>query len=311
MNKQLTTIAEENGLEKTQAQVILGKFTNFFEQAKEWETKAKTLVITDISQVEEMKQAREGRLILKKIRTEAENTRKDLKERSLREGKAIDGIANVIKALIVPIEEHLEKQEKFIENIENERKEKINADRIAQLVQYVGEDVNLYNLKEMSQEGFVKLLETSKIVFESQKEAEKKAEEERIKKEKEEKAEQERIKKENDRLKKEAEAREKELVKERAEQEKKLEVERQKARLEAEAREKAEAELYAKQKIEEDKKQEAMRVAEENKERAKDERYKIFLKENGYDTKTKHLFHIEKVVDEVRLYKIIGTFNIN
>jgi hypothetical protein len=38
-----------------------------------------------------------------------------LKEQALREGKAVDGIANVLKALIVPLEEHLDKQERFVE----------------------------------------------------------------------------------------------------------------------------------------------------------------------------------------------------
>jgi ATPase subunit of ABC transporter with duplicated ATPase domains len=33
----------------------------------------------------------------------------------LREGKAIDGIANVLKAVIVPIEEYLDEQEHYIE----------------------------------------------------------------------------------------------------------------------------------------------------------------------------------------------------
>lgn len=310
MDTQLTTIIKETELEPSKAGIVIKSFTGLFDQAKEWEAKAKAIVITDISQKKEMQEAREARLALKGIRVNAENVRKELKEQSLREGKAIDGIANVIKALIVPIEEHLEKQEKFVEIQEEARKEKVNTERIAKLSQFIP-DTSIYNVKEMSDEAFAKLLETSEIAHRAILEAEKKAEADRIAQEKAEKAEQERIRKENETLKKEAEAREKALAKERAEQEKKLEVERAKARAEAEAREKAEAELFAKQKAEEDKKQEAMRVAEENKERAKDERYKTFLKENGYDTKTKHLFHIEKVVDEVRLYKIIGTFNID
>lgn len=311
MDTQLTIIVKE--LEPTKAEIVLKNFTGFFEQAKEWESKAKKIVITDISQKKEMQDAREARLALKGIRVNAENVRKELKEQSLREGKAIDGIANVIKALIVPIEEHLEKQEKFIEMQEEARKEKVNNERIAKLSEYIP-DTSIYNVKEMSEEAFTKLLETTKIAHEAILEAEKKAEKERIEKEKAEKAEQERIKKENEALKKEAEAREKALAKERAEQEKKLAIERAKAKAEAEAREKAEMELRKQKEAEakaEKEKVEKQRKEKEEKERlAKEGRYKDFLKENDYTEKTKHLFHVEKMGNEIRLYKIVGTFNI-
>lgn len=250
MQKELQLAVQESGLETIQARTILDNFTGFFEQAKEWEIKAKSLVVTDISQSKEMAEAREARLALKEIRVNAEKVRKDLKEKSLREGKAIDGIANVIKALVVPIEDHLEKQEKFKELYEQAQIEKIHNERLNSLSQYV-EDVSLYNLKDMSDEAFSKLLENSKIALEAQKEAEKKAEEERIAKEKAEKLEQERILQENTKLKAEAEAREKEREKERIEQEKKIEAERIKAKKEAEAREKIEAELMAKKEAEE------------------------------------------------------------
>jgi hypothetical protein len=256
MENQLVLVAKESGLETTQSQAILEKFTGLFEKAKEWETKAKLIKITDISQTKEMSEAREARLALKDVRVNAEKTRKELKEKSLREGKAIDGIANVIKALVVPIEEHLEKQEKFAENLEIERKAKIDAERSLELQKYV-EDISLYNFKEMTDEVFNKLIDKVKASYEAEQEAIKKEEEERIKKEEEEKKEQERIKIENEKLKKEAEAREKELETERAEQEKKLEAERVKAKKEAEAREKIEAELKAKKDKEEKERKEA------------------------------------------------------
>jgi hypothetical protein len=248
--KELVTIVEENGLEKTQGQFILDSFTGFIKQATEWEVKAKSIVIKDVSQIEEMAKAREARLALKGIRVEAENTRKSLKEKALREGKAIDGVANVIKALIVPLEEYLEAQEKFAENIEKERKDKINAEREMKLQKYV-EDVSLYNFKEMSDEAFEKLLHGVKVAWEAEQEVIKKAEQERIENEKKEAEEREKQRLENIKLKQEAEAREKELAKERAEQEKKLEAEKLKAKKEVEAREKIEAQLKAKKEAEE------------------------------------------------------------
>lgn len=249
-NLELVKIVEENKLDKTQGQIILDNFTGFFKEASEWEAKAKQILITDISQKDEMAKARQARLALKNIRTIAEKARVKLKEKSRREGLAIDGIANVLKALIIPIEEHLDKQEKFAENLEKERLEKIYAQREMELRKYT-EDVSLYNFKEMNNEVFTKLLSTLKMAWDAEQEATKKVEQERIEKEKLEAEAREKQRLENIKLKKEAEAREKELVKERAEQEKKLEAERMKAKKEAEAREKIEAELKAK-KVEEE-----------------------------------------------------------
>jgi hypothetical protein len=249
-NLELVKIVEESGIEKTQGQIILDNFTEFFKEASEWEAKAKSIIIKDVSQVEEMKKAREARLALKTIRTTAEKTRIKLKEKSRREGLAIDGIANVLKALIIPIEEHLDKQEKFAENLEKERKEKIKAQRSLELSKYV-DDITLYNFSEMLDDAFNNLIETLKTAFEVKQEAIKKAEKDRLETEKKEAIERENQRLENIRLKKEAEAREKELAKERAEQKKKIEVERLKAKKEAEAREKIEAELKAK-KVEEE-----------------------------------------------------------
>lgn len=310
METQIATIVKENELEPSKAQVIVTSFSKFFAEAGKLEAEANAISITDISQKTEMKRAREIRLTLKDIRVNAENTRKELKEQSLREGKAIDGVANVIKALIVPIEEHLEKQEKYAELQEEARKERVNAERISKLSQFIP-DTSIYNVKEMSDEAFEKLLETSEIAHKAIVEAEKKAEEERLDKEKADKEEQERIRKEKETLKKEAEAREKELAKEREEQEKKLEAERAKARVEAEAREKAEAELRNKAEVEEKLKQEAIKKAAEDKKRLKDEKYSTFLSENGYNNKTQHEFYIENTGKEIKLFKIVATFNID
>ena len=112
---QWQVIVRESGLEESKAQFILTKFQNFFELAAEWEKKAKTIIVTDGTQTAEMEMARVGRLYLREKRIDVEKTRKLLKEQALREGKAIDGIANVLKALIEPIEDYLEQQEKFVE----------------------------------------------------------------------------------------------------------------------------------------------------------------------------------------------------
>jgi len=120
-NQSLEVIVKESGLEPSKAKYILEKFTDYFNIADEWSKRAKTIVVTRADQKTDMQMARVGRLFLKEKRIAVETARKELKEQCLREGKAIDGISNVLKALIVPIEEYLETQERFVE-IQEEKK---------------------------------------------------------------------------------------------------------------------------------------------------------------------------------------------
>lgn len=219
MNKELTSVVINGGLEESKFKYLLDQFSTFFEQAKEFEAKAREINVTDESQKDEMMVARKIRLTIQKIRSDTEKTRKKLKEQSLREGKAIDGVANVIKALIVPIEEHLEKQEKFIQNIEIERKRKLVENRTSLLGAYV-EDMSAYNLSEMTNEAFDNLIASSKLAREAQEKAEQKAEEDRIAAEKKAKEEAAELKTENDKLKAAAAEKEKEDKAKRLEQEK-------------------------------------------------------------------------------------------
>jgi len=128
MSDKLAVIVQESGLDKTKAQVLLDNFKDYFQIAGDWEKKAQMIVVTDASQIAEMQMARVGRLFLREKRTHIEHTRKALKEQALREGKAIDGLANVLKALLVPIEEYLYKQEKFVEIKAQEEAERVRIE---------------------------------------------------------------------------------------------------------------------------------------------------------------------------------------
>ena len=128
VENQLQVIVQQSGLETTKAQYILDKFQDYFNIASEWEIKAKAIKVTNASQVTEMQMARVGRLFLKEKRVDIEKARKELKEQALREGKAIDGIANVLKALIEPIENYLDRQEHFVEIQEEEKREVIRLE---------------------------------------------------------------------------------------------------------------------------------------------------------------------------------------
>lgn len=253
-NSHLSLVVQESGLEQTKAQIVLEKFTNYFELASEWEQKAKTLSVTSVDQVAEMKMAREGRLFLREKRLEVEKTRKELKEEYLRGGRAVDGIANILKSLIEPIESYLDEQEHYAERIKEEKRKALLQERkekITELGQNPEDYVGLADMQEAQWNALVKGLEAEKIKAEAEA---KRLEEERVAKEKAEKAEQERIKKENEELREEMEKQKakqlKELEAQRAQQQKELEEQQRMLYAEREAKAKAEAELKAQQETE-------------------------------------------------------------
>ena len=212
----LTVALEGTALPKAKAQLILDQFQTMFSRAAEYETKASAIQVTDASQTDLMKQAREVRLELKQIRVNTENRRKDLKQQSLMEGKAIDGMANIIKALVIPLEAHLQQQEDFIKIQEAERIAQLTEDRKKALEPYGRQDT-VTNLGSMSDEAFNLLLTGVK-----QQHLE---EQERIAREKAEKEEADRAA-EEDRIRQQKELAEAKRV--AAEKEKELEAERQK-----------------------------------------------------------------------------------
>lgn len=118
---QLSTVVNESGLETNEGQTLMEKFGNYEQIAKEWETKAKEIVVTSRDQKTEMEMAKVARKKFSDLRIEVEKSRKQMKEQSLRKGQAIDAIARFLVSLISPIEEHLKLQEDFIK-IEDAKK---------------------------------------------------------------------------------------------------------------------------------------------------------------------------------------------
>jgi hypothetical protein len=273
----------DEGLEPATAQSLRDAFEGYFRQADEWRQKALGIQITRHDQVREMKLARETRLALREIRINAEKARKRLKEDSIKKGKAIDGIYNMLAYAVEPLEKHLLEQEQFVERMEAERIAKLKAEREEALTA-IGVDVSFYNLGEMEDATFQQLLETHQIAFTARQEAARKAEAERIERERQEAeerarreaeaaAERERLRAENEQLarekaeaeaqaKAEREAAEAARLKAEAKARQEREAIEAKARAEREAaevkaaeeraaREKLEAEIRAKQEAEE------------------------------------------------------------
>jgi len=234
---QLQILVEKSELDSTKAAVLLERFQDYFKIAAEWETRAKTIVVTDAGQTADMKMARVGRLELREKRIAIEKTRKELKEQSLREGKAIDGIANVLKALIVPIEDYLGEQEKFTEiqaqkevaRLVAEAEAKAEAERLAKEQAECEEQERISKENERLKREAAKK-EKARLALEAKVEAERVAKEKALA--------DERAKVEAERI-----AREKIYAEERAKAKEKARLEREKVESAARAeREKAEKE---------------------------------------------------------------------
>lgn len=253
------------------AQTLQSAYAGLFQAARSVLEKSRTINVTSVDQKLEMKVAREYRLELKRIRVEADKTRKALKEDVLRRGKAIDGFFNILVDLTGSEETRLAEAEAFAERKEAERIEARTVERRAKLDTY-GFDHRFTDLKAMPDADFNSLLVQVQIQHDAKVEAARKAEVERLAREKaeaEEKArrevEEKRIREENERLKAEMAKKEAEA---RAQREREL-AER------AAAEEKARAEAAAKEAEAQKERDRMAAIAAEKEEAARQERLRV------------------------------------
>ena len=266
--KEIAVVLRTTGVNEETTLSIKNTFMSFFDKVEPWIEQAKMINVTSEDQVEDMKLARALRLALRGVRIQADKVRKDMKDESLRYGKAVQGVYNIIEYTISPIEKRLEEQEKFAEIQEQKRKDALAEARLSEVNELIelGFIPDGYNYGNMSEEDYQRLLKMgNKMKQEASAEAKRK-EEERLAKEKAEKEEQERIRKENEKLKKEAEERDrlakieaekraKEDAERIAKEEKEREAHELQLKKEREAREKlekekAEAERLEKERLE-------------------------------------------------------------
>ena len=121
-------MVKEAQLDQSRADYLLQNFSGHFKEAAEWAKKAKDIIVTNENQTVMMEIARTGRLFLSKKRQEIEKARKWMKEPALREGQAIDKIANLLKDTIIPTEEHLRRQEDFVKLRQEAEAERIRLE---------------------------------------------------------------------------------------------------------------------------------------------------------------------------------------
>jgi len=254
-------------------------------------------------------EAKELRLKLVKVRTGIAEIHKTQKAYFLAAGRFVDAWKNKETAPVEQMEEKLESIEKYFENIERERKQKLRDERLAELQKYET-DGTLLMLGEMSDEVWNNYFAGVKLQYEARKESERKAEEARLAEIEAEKKRQEEIRLENERLRIEAEKREKEIEVER----KKLEAEKAKAeRARKDAEEKAKKEQEeARKKLEaiqaeKDKAEAELRAKREAEEKAEKER-----QANLQAEETARIQAEKKAAaapDKEKLFNLIGTIN--
>ena len=180
-SNELELVIQKTGVVQTDKDAILQKFKPILEKINGWKEKAGTLVVTDISQEAEMKEARTARLALRALRVEADNIRKDLKKNSTNYGNAVQYAYNLLESAVTPIEDHLLNQEKFKELA----LAKIKADKDAMrlkismpFLEYIPADVNVCDLTDELFVTTLRAARSAKQQADEQKEADKIAAEE-------------------------------------------------------------------------------------------------------------------------------------
>ncbi len=163
-------------LEPASAVTLRDAFDEMFAQTDEWAKRAADVKVTSLDQIREMRFARECRLALREIRVNAEKARKRLKEDSVRRGKAIDGLANVIKACIEPIEAHLLEQETFADRHEQTVRDEKARQRTEVLVAYGVNPATYTSLGEMADDTWETVLEQARLAHEKRLDDARKAE---------------------------------------------------------------------------------------------------------------------------------------
>ena len=268
---ELVKIVESTGLAAIRQDELIAAFGPSFIACRDLLAQSKAIVVTDATQVSEMKAARKARLALREVRIGADKLRKAMKEEALTVGRGIDNVAKAITEACEKEEARLDDAERFAERAEQARREKNRTTRTALLAPF-GVNTEFYDLAGMSDEAFAELLNTQELAAKAKADEAKRQEAERLEAERLRRAEQERIAAENKRLREEREALEAKARKEREELEAAaakeraaaLEKQRELQRVADEERAKAaEIERQAKAERQEAEAKERARIAEE------------------------------------------------
>lgn len=133
----------KSGLAITDAQALLQAYGMPLTEVGDILNSYKDIVVTDASQKDDMKKAREVRLQLKAARVSIKKRHDELKADVLVKANAIDFVNREAANLIKEAEEYLEAQEKFAERLAAAKLAELVANRKAELLMYT-DDITPY-----------------------------------------------------------------------------------------------------------------------------------------------------------------------
>jgi len=255
--------ASDYGLDETKAQEITKGLKTILAERETLKKQYEECINLEITQ-DSITRYKELRLMIRDNRTKGiEIWHKNNKAYFLAGGNFVDAIKRKEVAENEYMEEKLLNAEKYFENLEHDRIEKLRVDRLALLKPYT--DIEPLAVANMEQAVFDSLLQGFKVAYETRIAAEKKAEEDRIAREKAEAEEREKQRLENIRLKREAEERERLAETERKKQAAALAY--QKAKADRERKELLEKARLEQERIDKQLAAERLKVESERKER--------------------------------------------
>ncbi|OGV36181.1 MAG: hypothetical protein A2020_12310 [Lentisphaerae bacterium GWF2_45_14] len=152
---ELVLKVEEYNIEPSRAEQIRAIFIPMANMLEEFETQ-----YNEVTQLEPSKEtsarAKRLRLDIAKVRFATEKLRIAQKEEYLRAGKAIDGVANILKFAVVEKETKLQEIETHFERLEAARIESLGQERASELEKY--ECYNVQHLGEMADDVYANFL---------------------------------------------------------------------------------------------------------------------------------------------------------
>lgn len=174
---ELVLLLKENNISEEMALQVSPAFKELFDQAVEWNKKAKEyLSDPNLSEEEKAKEARKARLALVKVRTGIEKKRKVLNEDDQQKISYRNSAAKIVTNLVTPTEALLEEVEKKQEREEQEKKDKIKNERLEK-ISFYNVDCTFFDLANMPEEAFQTLLENSRLAHEKKLDDQRKIEE--------------------------------------------------------------------------------------------------------------------------------------
>lgn len=164
-NKEIARIIEDVKLNSTDSIVIHKAFDGIVAELDKWKEESLSIVVTDISQKEELKKAHAVRMKLKDMRLAAKRKVDDLLDDSKKYIKGVKKAYDFIETEIKPLEAHLQKQEDFEKEYKEKRREELRIARNELLSQFPLGVVSLTKaIEDYSESEFTKILQQAEAI---------------------------------------------------------------------------------------------------------------------------------------------------